>query len=363
MNNIGNPDLARAQAGETEKDARPPSPAQKWVVVKSSGSSGIGDKLLAVVSGIAYARLSGRRLCVDWNDPQYGDGQRNYFPELFRLERLDASAERPLRGSVRPSVWQNRLHLNWNQLYAACGDAPWNRSEAIREFSFDQGVLDWPEDICVLWDFDQFDKMAPRLHRLDPAWTPETPVECLRASILKRHVVPAPDVTAALAPYEERLARLRPFVGVHVRAAEDNFSTRSAPLALDYLRATASVLRRRRARGIFLATDNRNVQDLFARRFGSERVIWTQKWLPASGTPLLDPNNGCPDRMRAAKDALADILLLASADYLVTMSNSSFSMLARLFSNAPTARNVVLFHRAPLWRRVARGIARRVRRS
>jgi hypothetical protein len=326
---------------------------ERYMVIKGSGEAGIGDKLRAIISALVYAQLSGRTLYVDWNDPAYSDGAHNYFSDLFRLEGVETTNERPLCGTVRPAAWQDKLHLNWDQLYAEFGIPPWNRKWAQETFSFDQGVLDWPEDSCVMWDFDQFKKLVPFLPGLYPSLAEVESHERMQGEILRRHVKPSASVEAALQPYLKQLDALRPFVAVHVRAAEDNFRMRNAPPVSAYLQATRKMLRRKGACGVFLATDNRDVQDLFVQEFGRDRVVWTEKWLPAPGVAL-QLGNDCPDRLQSARDALVDILLLASADYLVTMGNSSFSMLARMFSATCDAERITLTWKSPLWQRILR---------
>ncbi len=334
---------------------------QRYLVVKGSGGAGLGDKLRALVPAVVYAQLSGRRLHVDWNDPAYGDGRANYFDELFRVEGVETAENRPLRGTVRPVAWQNKLHLNWDQLYTEFGIPPWNRDWAMQTFSFDQGVLDWPEDICVMWDFDQFRKLVPFLPGLYPSIQAGDPVERMQGEILRRHLKPSAVVEQALQPYLERLHALKPVVGVHVRASDENFRMRDAPPVPDYIKAVQKMMSRNGASGVFLATDNRDVHDLFVAQFGRDRVVWTDKWLPEAGVAL-HLANGCPDRLQSARDALTDMLLLAAADYLVTMGNSSFSMLARLFSAAPEEHRVTLVWKAPLGQRLLHAGRRMARR-
>lgn len=335
---------------------------QRYLVVKGSGAAGLGDKVRAVISAVLYAQLSGRRLYVDWNDTAYGDGRANYFDALFRMEGVETEEKRPLHGTVRPAAWQRKLHLNWDQLYAEFGSPPWNRTWAMQTFSFDQGVLDWPEEICVMWDFDQFRELAPLVPRLYPSIQAGDPMERMQGEILRRHLKPSAVVQEALQPYQKRLHALRPLVGVHVRASEESFRMRNAPPVRDYIKAVQMMIRRNGASGVLLATDNREVQESFVVQFGRDRVVWTDKWLPEAGVALHLANR-CPDRLQSARDAVVDVLLLAAADYLVTMGNSSFSMLARLFSAAPEEHRVTLVWKAPFWRRVlgaGRRMARRV---
>lgn len=336
--------------------------ATRYLVVKGSGGAGIGDKVRALISAIAYARLSGRQLYVDWNDPAYGGGNANYFNDLFRLEGLAVAPHRPLYGTVRPEAWQGKLHLNWDQLYAEWGTPSWNRVWAQDIFSFDQGRLDWPEDICVMWDFDQFNKIAHHLERLYPAQAGTRVLEQQQGLILRRHVKPSEAIEALTSSYAERLQSLRPYIGVHVRASTEHYAARDAPPVSRYVKITRNLMRQEKARGVFLATDNRDVQKLFSKTFGQDQVVWTEKWMPAPGVAL-HLENDCPDRLQSARDAVADILLLASADYLVTMGNSSFSMLARMFSTTPDEDRTTLTWKAPVWRRGLRRLGWTGRRT
>lgn len=326
-------------------------PGTKILVVKGSGGAGLGDKLRAVISAIIYARLSGRSLYVDWNDTAYGDGVTNYFSALFRLENVQTVGDRPLLGSVRPSAWRGKLHLNWDQLYAEYGTPPWNRVWAREVFSFDQGVLDWDEDVCVMWDFDQFEKLIPYLPRLFPAIRGDEPVERLQGEVLNTHVRPVQEVADAVAAYRAEMHEMRPLIGLHVRATDEHYRARQAPPVAAYVKAARDLQRRSGARAIFLSTDNRDVQELFQRQFGKEQVMWTNKWLPPSGVALHFQNK-CPDRLQSLRDALIDIYLLASCDGLVSLGNSSFSALARMVSTCSVERQIVLHGQPPLLRRL-----------
>ncbi len=330
---------------------------ERFLIVKGSGGAGLGDKLRALISAIVYAQWSGRTLYVDWNDPAYGDGIRNYFPDLFRLEGIRTAHKRPLAESVHPATWRNRLNLNLDQIYEECGAPPWNYSWARNIFSFDQGVRDWDETICVMFDFLQFSSLVPCLPGLYPSIKGDEPEEWIQGEILRRHVKPSEAVAAMLTPQLTRLNALRPFVGVHVRATDEHFRARVAPPIAKYVRAVRTAMRKSGAQAVFLATDNRAVQDLFVRKFGADRVLWIDKWLPEPGGAIhLDGT--CPDRLQAARDALLDILLLASADFLVTFHSSSFSIITRMFSTTTSDRRISLAAKLPLWRRVTAKMAR-----
>ena len=47
----------------------------KYLIVK--GLAGLGNRMLSALTGILYARLSGRRLIIDWRDPTYSSDGSN----------------------------------------------------------------------------------------------------------------------------------------------------------------------------------------------------------------------------------------------------------------------------------------------
>jgi hypothetical protein len=175
-------------------------------------------------------------------------------------------------------------------------------------------------------------------------------MERMQSEILRHHIRPSAAIAAALSPQLARLEAVRPVVGVHVRASNEHFRARQAPPVAAYVRAVRTAMRKVHANGVFLATDNSAVQDIFVREFGAGCVFWTDKWLPEPGGAIhLDGT--CPDRRQAAYDALIDMLLLAAADFLVTFQSSSFSIAARLFSETPESRRMTLIVNTPLWQR------------
>ena len=114
---------------------------------------------------------------------------------------------------------------------------------------------------------------------------------------------------------------------------------------------------------IFLATDNVTVQRRFSERYGADRVVWTEKWLPEEGDSI-HKNSECPDGVRAARDALVDIGLLAACDRLVLTGNSSFSALAGWFSPQPESSKSLVFPRQGSWlRRLLGKVKRTLRHS
>ena len=186
-------------------DSSSDDPVKKYLVVKGSGGAGLGDKLRAIISAVIYARLTDRIIYIDWNDPAYGDGVKNYFSSLFGLEGVRTTSKCPLFTNVRPAIWQKKLHLNFDQLYVEMGTPEWNRSWASKTFSFDQGVLDWPEEVCVMWDFDQFHALKQHLPELYSSIQGNESDEWQQGEVLRRHVIPSSAVKKQCEPYMSQL--------------------------------------------------------------------------------------------------------------------------------------------------------------
>ena len=98
---------------------------------------------------------------------------------------------------------------------------------------------------------------------------------------------------------------------------------------------------------IFLATDNREAQQLVEKRY--PKVIATEKWFPTTGIEM-HQNPECPDRLNNAIEALLDMYLLAECDYLVFPSSSTFSYISSLYTSMPRANIIDVERRDPIVR-------------
>ena len=88
--------------------------ASRFLLVK--GSAGMGNRILGLLTGILFARLSGRHLVVDWGDPLYSPDGQNVFPKLFETPNIFANFPIGPCGTVAPPVWENRLHWTVRQM-------------------------------------------------------------------------------------------------------------------------------------------------------------------------------------------------------------------------------------------------------
>lgn len=327
----------------------------RYVLVK--GDLGLGNRILSLLSAALLARLTGRRLLVDWRDGLYAADGANAFPELLASDLAEAFDALPETRSVAPPAWRGRLDeaaitLRGEVFGPTCG-YPW----MWERFSVDLARIDRPERVLV---FVCFFELVDPLRRFMTG--PHAALRRLPTEALLRHLW---DEHLRLAePLQARVERFRrdalggPAVGVHVRASD--LWTRVAAIE----RAVGKVVARRPELAVFLATDNRDVLERYERLF--PRVVSTPKWYPRPGKPMHD-NADRPDALQGARDALVDLHLLAGCEHLVIDSRSSFGRLAALRSVALRDR-IVDVHPGrhvplPLRRHVLRLRARLSRRA
>src|SRR5574341_1361148 len=123
----------------------------KFLLVK--GIAGLGNRILSALIGILYARLTGRRLLVDWSDHYYSNDGSNVFHRFFQCSLCSPTDEIPNTDSVSPRIWRGYLNESaWNmrKRYGNINDlGTWQK------FSIDLTKLDYQEDVLVMWTYDE----------------------------------------------------------------------------------------------------------------------------------------------------------------------------------------------------------------
>jgi len=114
-------------------------------------------------------------------------------------------------------------------------------------------------------------------------------------------------------------------IGVHIR-----YTDKKANIKLT-LNTLNKLLKDKKVKKIFLATDSKNITDLFKDLYGKDLII-RNKRLPNDPVPLHKATSG-NDQVMHAIDAVADMYLLSKSNYLVIDSSSSFSYISYLFSD------------------------------
>lgn len=297
----------------------------QYIVVK--GTSGIGNRVFAVATGILYAQLSGRQLVVDWRDGSYSNTGTNLFFRYFDCPVAESVEVLPATDSIYPPIWKNQLHRSMGSLRDELGLTGYS------DMSFDVSRLDSQEDILVLSAYThKINLMRPLLAQETSRLATMTIREILK-HILQNNLFLKEDIRLRVDEFKRAYFE-NYMVGVHIR-----YSDMKVPLT-EVEFAVRSITRLTRFQHgnfkIFLATDSQEVLHSFKDKFPN--VISTDKWFSQSGKRLHQNPEECQDLVQNGIEALVDLYLLAACDNLIFASRSSFGFLSSLLMTRPNAR-------------------------
>ncbi|PRY23552.1 hypothetical protein CLV78_10442 [Aliiruegeria haliotis] len=287
---------------------------ERYLVIK--GKAGLGNRMLAAVTGLVYADLSGRIPVVDWRDGAYADYGTNAYPLLFDTPATVDPARFDAETQVTPSVWSGRMGEYANDIV---GD----RHEGARVYRascVDLRHLDHPEPVAVYWSYvSKLPRLRGHMMR-DPRFRGRSAKEILR-DYLQRYFPPNQTVRSAVDQVVDGMPS--PRIGVHLRFTDMRGPLEKTVAALERLRAKMPDA------PVFLATDSREAQDLLTHRF--DRVTVIEKHLSDDGCRLHQPGGWNQVNLQAeAENAMVDLWTLAACDRLICSSNSTFSGVATL---------------------------------
>ncbi len=308
-----------------------------WLLIK--GKAGLGNRLLSTLCGIAFGRMAGRRIVVDWRDDAYAAPGVNAFHRLFQSPVVEESWPfDPTVASVAPAIW--RSHLDWtvSRMIGTFDPHRFKDPTVYRTYCCDLSTLRQAEDVLVYWSYLPKFRRIRRHFAGELAAAKRLPDHALIRSLMDRYVALQPHIAAEI----DAFAAARfcgPMIGVHVRQSD-----RSTPLAR-LRKDVATLLARAPSATIFLATDNLAIQRQFEQSYPN--VVVTDKWLPAPGEAV-HYNRADADPERSAIEALKDIYLLSRCDYLIYPRGSTFSYLARCLGGFADGNVIDVERHAPI---------------
>ena len=289
-----------------------------YILVK--GDLGLGNRILCLLSAVLLARVTGRRLAVDWRDPLYSGDGRDAFDRLLRLDLAVPLDSLPETESVQPACWRGRLHESAatirRERFGRHYMDPW----IWEPFCVGLDRIDHRERVLVFTSF--FEQIDPLRRYLTGALAGMRSMPS--ATILQRlwtdHLTLAPALKASVDLFRQTRFGTET-LGVHVR--DSDLRTR-----VDAIEATtARLVGRHPQMRIFLASDNAEALRRYTARFGD--VVATEKWYPPPGEAM-HRHESRPDPTAGAAASLVDMYLLAECDRLIVDSRSSFGRLAAL---------------------------------
>ncbi len=300
--------------------------ADRYLLVK--GIAGMGNRVLSLLTAVLYARLSHRRLLVDWSDPAYSSDGSNVVHRFFTSPLFGVADQIPETTSVRPAIWRGHLHESALEMRTRYAPALAHDPLAWQLFSVELSKLDHPEEVLVMWAY------IPLIGRLRRHLRGEfAGLRALETEVILRRLMR--ESLELHATIRQRVDDLRrnwpagPVVGIHARNTDKVTSVRAIRDKLEQLRA------QQRDAAVFLATDSQSLEQSFAREIPG--MITAPKWYPVRGERL-HYNSECEDRSSIGAEALVDLHLLASCDELVLDTSSAFALLAAILSDVDGSR-------------------------
>ncbi len=295
----------------------------------------------SVATALVYARLTSRRMIIDWRDPMYSNDGWNAFGSYFT--RPDPGSLEDIYDpslSVAPAIWSGNLDESVMDFMRRAGTTSPIDPATWRTYTIDPRRLGYREDMAVFWTpFELIDDIRRHFSGDLAPWRRKCRRDILR-SLFRQEFVPAAPVTERVESF--RAAEFRtPVIGVHVRFTDRRSRLRAIESRL------STLLKRHPEATIFLATDNLEVQRKFQSGFANVKA--TQKWFsPVGGT--IHRSNLAADRTENGMAALVDMYLLSRCDYLIIDEHSSFGLVASWLSDIPWSRvyNVQLIRVLPL---------------
>jgi hypothetical protein len=287
----------------------------------------MGNRIASVLTGIVYARLTGRRLLVDWNDLTYSRKGVNSFHEFFASPDVDPLEKVPPGLSVTPSVWQGKPRVSVSRLIREVDPGFQRRKEYKQIFSADLSRIDHAEDIAVIYGF-RFDwkDLRKNFARAPRAWRSLDKLSFMR-QLLGHNLFLRPYIRERIDAFKARFFNV-PVIGVHIRYTDNTVHRERTPTMERFPVVIDRLLQKHPGSRIVLATDNKGIREEYKRRYGN--VVWTEKWHPPNGSERLHSHGDCPDRLQNGIEALVDMHLLAESDRFVYSSTSTFARLVRL---------------------------------
>jgi hypothetical protein len=291
----------------------------KYLLVK--GIAGLGNRIRCVLTAILYARLTGRRLIIDWRDRAYSSDGTNVFPLLFKCPLCGLKEDIPDTDSVRPSIWNGRLHesaFEMQKRHETLGSP-----DSWKKYSFDLSRLDYQEDILVMWSYTEQVDLLRKHFRGELGELRDASTETILRKLLREELILHPSLREKVDQVKVNRFQ-KETVGIHVRFTDRRTQLWTIVKKLDALLEGEPDLQ------IFLATDNVYIKNIFQDIYAN--VFTTQQIYPKSGMSM-HHDEECQDRTTHGIEALIDLYLLAECTYLIIDRSSSFSYIASLLTS------------------------------
>lgn len=330
------------------------------VIIK--GIAGMGNRLRVIAAAIDYARMTGRKLYVDWTDGMFAPEGTNAFTQYFRIvdfphadsfTELDCDTFYPpaykelemdnciynyfQKEQIKNRFVRKGMHYAFKGLHRLSRENDGMDSRVSKWSQSYQSFVLKPELRERFGGEQRFAFGAHLSRSIDadaviycdniPFYDPET---------MRRHIALSPEMQSAVDDFVRNSGIGEGTVGVHVRmSGKKCYGDLSK-----FLKKLGPFCESRKLDKIFLCTDNSGVEKQFMESFG-DMVITQPKYLPEiSGrqTGIHDFAQSSRDGeliKRLTTEAVVDMFSLSRTEYLFTQFGSTFGEISKVYHRDP----------------------------
>lgn len=329
----------------------------KYLILK--GCAGVGNRFITLMKALQYARLSQRKIYIDWADGMFGAVGNNVFTEYFKLTGVNIATLDEIMTAYKngastyprnliekdfyspiypessdessfmiytPQIANNTLYkvglslIPLHKMVYLLGLQSFQRPKKMQGMS-------WWKSVRTMFDGDNI----PLGSNLWP-WLQEDIVffADFRPYVSMKNFTKTVSLTPEFQNFIDMKTDklyLKDAVGVHIR-----YTDKKPSGSLDKLiqKLDEHV---KDGFNIFLCTDNKDIEEDFKVHFG-KHVIITDKYIPKTENGGIhiwaSKQQDSELKKKMFEDSLADMWLLSRCQILYWQGNSSFSYISKL---------------------------------
>lgn len=325
---------------------------KKKIVIK--GYAGLGNRLRTIAAGIEYAQKTNRDIIIDWSDGMFAQEGVNAFDRYFLIKNCDIKENILLDNetSYYPKSFSTNMKGEIGKFYT--------RKE-IKNFIFRKIVN---LILIILYKFSAFEFIENRIYyicmkykyfelkkeyveklgyedkfvfggQLKKGMNEEVVlfvdnVPAYKTKNLLENISLQPDVETDLNTFVEKYNLKTNSIGIHIRATDKHYIGNIKRLIISLRR----FMKKKSINKIFLSTDNKKIEEVFIKEFGSQIIAWP-KFIPEQGKQGIHNwaknNNDEYLKERMTREAILDMFTLAQTEYLLYQFGSTFSEISKVY--------------------------------
>lgn len=333
----------------------------RYLILK--GCAGLGNRFITLMKALQYAKLSGRKLCVDWCDGMFAPVGENTFDKYFDLNFNNKASLYEIKKAFNEGATTYPQYITAQDFDSPI--YPESKSEAsfrvytpalaritlykvalsliplhklgyvlgLQSFQRPQKMesMNWWKMVRTMNDGDNL-PLGSNLW----LWLKADIVlfADFRPYISMRNfnkTITLKDSIQKKVNNKAKELNLDNAIGVHIRYTDKKPKSQLAALI-----RTLHVKLQDNNMQVFLCTDNKDVEEEFACIF-KERVIKTEKYIPKVEGEGIHIWASLQDddslKIRMFEDCVMDMWLLSKCKLLYWQGNSSFSLISKLLLN------------------------------